>query len=46
MATVTGVGQVVVIENDKGIKKIHKGLLGAEGLEISVYLPGDKFRIE
>jgi cyanophycinase len=45
-AKVTGVGQVVVIKNINGKKKIHNGLLGAEGLEISVYLPGDKFKIE
>jgi cyanophycinase len=45
-ATVTGVGQVIVINNMHGKKKTHNGLLGAEGLEISVYLPGDKFKIE
>jgi cyanophycinase len=45
-ATVTGIGQVVVISNSSDKKKIHNGLLGAEGLEISVYLPGDKFKIE
>jgi cyanophycinase len=45
-ATVTGVGQVIVIKNSDGQKKIHNGLLGTEGLEVSVYLPGDKFKIE
>jgi cyanophycinase len=46
IATVTGIGQVVVIKSKGEKKKIHNGLLGAEGLEISVYLPGDKFKIE
>lgn len=45
-ATVTGIGQVVVIRNSPGKKNIHNGLLGTEGLELSVYLPGDKFKIE
>jgi cyanophycinase len=45
-ATVTGIGQVVVIKNSPGKKNIHNGLLGTEGLELSVYLPGDKFKIE
>jgi len=45
-ASVTGVGQVISIKNNNGKKKIHNGLLGAEGLEVSVYLPGDKFKID
>jgi cyanophycinase len=45
-ATVTGVGQVVVIRNNNGKKTLHNGLLGTEGLDVSVYLPGDKFNIE
>lgn len=40
-AKVTGSGQVVVIENRTKIKKVFKGLLGSEGLVLSVYLPGD-----
>lgn len=45
MARVTGVGQVVVIRNKGKKKSVRNGLLGSEGLEISVYLPGDKFRL-
>jgi len=45
LATVTGIGQVVVIRNKQKKKIIKDGLLGAEGLEVSVYLPGEKFRI-
>ena len=45
MARVTGIGQAVVIENKLSEKTVKNGLLGTEGLEVSVYLPGDKFRI-
>lgn len=45
-ATVTGIGQVVVIRNKYGDKTIQNGLLGSKGLEIGIYLPGDKFSIE
>lgn len=44
-ATVTGLSQVVVIRNSRMEKMVREGLLGAEGMELSVYLPGDKFRI-
>jgi cyanophycinase len=44
-ATVTGLHQVVVIKNVNHIKNIKQGLLGTEGLEISVYLPGQKFKL-
>lgn len=44
-ATVTGLSQVVVIRNSRKEKNIREGLLGSSGLELSVYLPGDKFRI-
>jgi cyanophycinase len=44
-ATVTGLHQVIVIKNTSGIKNIRMGLLGTEGLQISVYLPGQKFRL-
>jgi cyanophycinase len=46
LATVTGVGQVIVLKNFNGKKKIHNGLLGVKGLEINVYLPGDKFSLK
>jgi cyanophycinase len=45
MARVTGVGQAVVIKNKLPEKTVKNGLLGTKGLELSVYLPGDKFRI-
>jgi cyanophycinase len=44
-ATVTGISSVVVIRNDDKIKKIENGLLGTEGLQLSVYLPGQKFKL-
>jgi len=44
-ATVTGISQVVVIKNTKGQKIISNGKLGTEGLLLSVYLPGQKFRL-
>lgn len=44
-AVVTGIGQVIVIKNRLKNKNINEGLLGTEGLEVSVYLPGEKFRI-
>lgn len=42
-ATVTGLSQVVVIRNTEKVKKVKDGLLGTEGLKVSVYLPGQKF---
>jgi cyanophycinase len=44
-ARVTGLNQVVVINNTKKIKKARMGLLGTEGLEVSVYLPGQSFQL-
>jgi cyanophycinase len=45
-ATVFGVSQVVVMRN-KGAKIVNKnGLLGARGLKLDVYLPGDSFKID
>jgi cyanophycinase len=44
-ATVTGISQVVVIKNTGQVKTIKNGLLGTEGLQLSVYLPGQKFKI-
>jgi cyanophycinase len=45
IATVTGIHQVVVIKNTGKIKNVKDGLLGTEGLQLSVYLPGQKFRL-
>lgn len=44
-ATVTGISQVTVIKNPRGIKIVKDGKLGTEGLQLSVYLPGQKFRL-
>jgi cyanophycinase len=47
IATVTGINQVIVIKN-KGEEKDRKnqnGLLGTTGLNLSVYLPGQKFSL-
>jgi cyanophycinase len=44
-ATVTGNNQVIVIKNKGKIKNVKNGLLGTEGLQLSVYLPGQKFRL-
>jgi cyanophycinase len=44
-ATVTGLSQVVVIRNSRKEKTVLNGLLGSQGMELSVYLPGEKFRI-
>ncbi|QSE96324.1 cyanophycinase [Fulvivirga lutea] len=44
-AEVIGLSQVIrVINNDKQLRK-NKHLLGAENLEVSVLLPGDKFAL-
>jgi cyanophycinase len=44
-ATVTGNNQVIVIKNTNKIKNMKNGLLGTEGLQLSVYLPGQKFSL-
>jgi cyanophycinase len=44
-ATVTGNSQVIVIRNQGKAKVFKNGLLGIDGLQISVYLPGQKFRL-
>jgi len=44
-ATVTGESQVIVIKNRGSEKTLNNGLLGQEGLNLCVYLPGQKFRL-
>lgn len=44
-ATVTGNSNVVVIKNSSKEKIIKNGLLGMTGLSISVYLPGQSFKL-
>ena len=44
-ATVTGIHQVIVIKNSAKVKNVKDGLLGTKGLQLSVYLPGQKFKL-
>jgi cyanophycinase len=44
-ATVTGIHQVIVIRNTGKAKNIKDGLLGTGGLQLSVYLSGQKFKL-
>jgi len=44
-ATVTGNSEVIVIKNTSKIKNVKNGLLGTEGLQLSVYLPGQTFNL-
>ncbi len=45
-ATVHGVSQVIVLRNPNENVKVQEGLLGGEGLELSVYLPGEIFALQ
>jgi cyanophycinase len=45
LARVYGVSQVIVSEAPSGIKRTAQGDLGAEGICLSIYLPGDTFYI-
>jgi cyanophycinase len=44
-ATVTGISQVVVIKNNPAEKSLKNGLLGKENMQLSVFLPGQSFRL-
>lgn len=44
-ATVVGTSQVILLRNTNGRGKEHNGLLGGQGLELSVLLPGDRFEL-
>ena len=44
-AIVTGNSQVIVIRNNGKEKTVWNGLIGIEGLQMSVYLPGQKFSL-
>lgn len=44
-ATVTGISQVIVIKNSGKEKGLKNGLLGINDLNISVYLPGQNFKL-
>ena len=45
-AEVVGQSQVIKFSNPEGNQKVVNGLLGAENLNLSVYLPGDKFKLK
>lgn len=42
-ARVSGISQVIVVENQSGAIEIRNGLLGTSGLRLSVFTPGDQF---
>jgi len=44
-ATVFGISQVIVIKNKNSKASVKNGLLGAQGLSLDVYLPGDSFKL-
>ncbi|GAB4129156.1 MAG: cyanophycinase [Raineya sp.] len=46
VAEVVGDAQVLVFDNPKKNKKLFNNKLGAKNLRLSVYLPGEKFRID
>lgn len=45
-AEVVGESQVLVFTNPKKDKKLQGDLLGAKGLQLDLYLPGESFKIE
>lgn len=45
-AKVYGIGQVIVIRNIKGENTVKDGLLGGKNLSLSIYLPGESFKIK
>lgn len=45
-ATVAGMSEVMVIETPDNIRKRNDHLVGANDIDVSVYLPGESFRIK
>lgn len=45
-ATVYGIGQVMVIRHTQKESKVKNGLLGGKDLNLSIYLPGESFKIK
>jgi len=45
-ARVSGLSQVVVVRNPNPEVKTYNGLLGAEGMQLDVFLPGDRFSLK
>jgi cyanophycinase len=46
LCTVTGESQVVVLRNPSGNQETKNGLLGAEEIIMSIFLPGDQFELD
>jgi cyanophycinase len=44
-ARVHGISQVIVLRNPNEEVKVQDGLLGGEGLDLSVFLPGERFAV-
>ena len=44
-ATVKGISQVVVLQNKRNSIILENGLLGSSGMQLDVYLPGQKFSL-
>jgi cyanophycinase len=45
-ARVSGLSQVVVVRNPNQEIKTFKGLLGAEGMQLDIFMPGDRFSLK
>ena len=45
-AEVVGVSQVLVFSNPKKDKEVQGDLLGAKGLQLDIYLPGESFKVK
>jgi cyanophycinase len=45
-ADIYGIGQVVVLRNIEGETRVKNGLLGGNNLSLSIYLPGESFKIK
>lgn len=44
-AEIIGDSQVIVLKNPKESKNVHGDKLGAHGLQLNIYLPGEKFTL-
>ncbi|MCL8006883.1 cyanophycinase [Gelidibacter japonicus] len=44
-AEVIGDSQVITLKNPKGSKNVHDDKLGAHGLQLNIYLPGEHFSL-
>jgi len=45
-AKLYGIGQVIVIRNTRNEVKVKNGLMGGKDLKMSIYLPGETFKIK